>query len=136
MTYTLSEPWGLLGEFGDAEPECRASPLPTPPDTIGDAGARARRHQEREALLDEALHAARAAVRIIQSTVDAGGADLDDAIRALAPLHRVLEAYDRKEAAQNLGSTVAQAALTIVLDDTPQVPVGRNRRPPAEVIDV
>lgn len=136
MTHALSEPWGLLGEFGDAEPECPPSPLPAAPDTTDNTDAQVRRQMEREALLDEALRAARATVRIIQTTVDAGGADLDDAIRALAPLHRVLEAYDRKEAAQKLGSTVAQAVLTIVLDDTPQVPAGRKRHPPADVIDV
>ncbi len=76
MTHALSEPWSLLGEFGDAEPECPPSPLTAAPDTTDNTDAQARRQMEREALLDEALRATRAAVRIIQTTVEAGGADL------------------------------------------------------------
>lgn len=136
MNDHLTEPWGLLDDFGEGgtggAPAAVHAGLA--PDVAPGADDASRRQREREALLDEAVRAARVAVQTIQATFDAGAADIDDAIKALGPLHRVLEAYERREASLKLGGAVSQAVLTIVLDGTPQEPPAGKRRRVADVI--
>ncbi len=147
MTATSLDAWAdldaMLGQAGDPAP-----PNMAPAETTALARAPAEpapssdpRQQAREALNDEAAEAARKAVGLIRGALDAGDADFDDAVRALPALHKIVETYERQEAAKRTGGARAVAILTIVLDDDAiQQPLPRRRAKPLpaplDVIDL
>lgn len=145
MTASDADPWdeldALVAQFTDApderaptfEPEpmpaAVAEPAPAPQPMAPSAaqlvdsappadGTPDTRQAAREALNDEAAAAARKAVALIRRGLDTGAADFDDAVRALPALHKVVESYERHEAAKRAGGAMVAAVLQIVLDDS------------------
>jgi hypothetical protein len=119
-----------------AHPIAVATPPPTPGGAIVPiADARARR-ERREALADEAMETSVAIMRVIRTTFEEHGADFDDAVKALGPVHRVMEHADKMAAAREQPQvTTAPLIFNIILDDTPQEPV-RKRAAMPMVVDI
>jgi hypothetical protein len=95
----------------------------------------------RQELTTKALRASHLAVDTIIAAFETRGADIDDAIKALPQLHRVLEHVEKLDVAKKAGTAGASALLVIVLDDdVTQIPPPRRTAqraplPLAEVIE-
>jgi hypothetical protein len=140
MPDTLTPPSASVtqaAELASPQPESTAEVI-----ELADARVRAdARKAAREAMTDEAMHAAIDALQIIRKTFTENGADFDDACKALPLVHKVLEHVDRMEAGVKDVKNLPVLNFTIVLDDSvPQEAPPRRKRtlqvgPAPQIVD-
>jgi hypothetical protein len=95
---------------------------------------------DRDALVNSAVQAARAAVAVIRQSFDDNTADFDDAVKALPVVHKIIEHVERIEVARKTPAQWQVVQFSIVLDgsavqERPAI-AARAVQPVQAVIDI